>query len=80
MRATLTYTLIRVLLFLAAALILALFGVHGITLIVVALVISSIISLPLLSRLRDRMSSSLSGRIARFSSDLDAGTRSEDRD
>ena len=61
MRATLSYTLLRLLLFFAVAIILALFGVHGITLLVVALIISSIISLPLLSRLRDRMSSSLSG-------------------
>ena len=80
MRATLTYTLLRLLLFFAAALILALFGVHGITLIVVALIISSILSLPLLSRLRDRMSTSLSGRITRFNSKLDAGTRAEDND
>jgi hypothetical protein len=80
MRATLTYTLLRVLLFLAAALILALFGVHGITLLVVALVISSILSLPLLSRLRDRMSTSLFGRVTRFNSKLDAGTRAEDSD
>ncbi len=80
MRATLTYTLLRVLIFLAAALILALLGMHGITLLAVALVISSIISLPLLSRLRDRMSSSLTGRIGRFHATLDAGTRAEDGD
>jgi hypothetical protein len=80
MRATLTYTLLRLLLFFAAAIILALFGVHGITLIVVALVISSIISLPLLSKLRDRMSVSLSGRITRFNRKLEAGTRAEDTD
>ena len=63
MRATLSYTLLRLLIFFAAAIVLALFGVHGITLIVVALVISAIVSLPLLSKLRDRMSTSLSGRI-----------------
>jgi uncharacterized membrane protein len=80
MRATLTYTLLRLLLFFAVAIILALFGVHGITLIVVALIISSIISLLMLSKLRDRMSISLSGRISRFSSRLDAGTRAEDKD
>ena len=80
MRATLTYTLLRVLMFFAAAIILALFGVHGIWLLVMALVISSIISLPLLSKLRDRMSTSLSGRIGRLGSKLDAGTRAEDND
>jgi hypothetical protein len=80
MRATLSYTLLRLLIFFAAAIILALFGVHGITLVVVALIISAIISLPLLSKLRDRMSTSLSGRVARFGSELDAGTKAEDVD
>ena len=80
MRATLTYSLLRLLIFVAVGLILALFGVHGITLLAVALVISSIISLLLLSKLRDRMSTSLSGRIARFGSKLEAGTKAEDGD
>jgi hypothetical protein len=80
MRATIAYTLVRLLLFLAVALLLALFGVHGITLLVVALVISSIISLPLLSRLRDRMSTSISGKIDNFSARLDNGTKAEDAD
>lgn len=80
MRATLTYTLLRLLIFLASALVLALLGVHGITLLVVALIISSIISLPLLSKVRDRMSTSLSGRVDRFRSKLDAGTQAEDID
>jgi Protein of unknown function (DUF4229) len=80
MRATFSYTLLRVLLFLAVALILALFGVHGLTLIVVALLISAIISLPLLSRLRDRMSTSLAGRVGKFGARLDEGTRGEDTD
>ncbi len=80
MRATLSYTLLRLLLFFAAVLVLALFGVHGITLVVVALVVSSIISLPLLSRLRDRMSTSLSGRLGSFQHRLDEGTKAEDAD
>ena len=80
MRATLTYTLLRLLIFLATGLILALCGVHGITLLIVALIISSIISLPLLSKVRDRMSTSLTGRVDRFRSKLDAGTRAEDID
>ena len=80
MRATLSYTLLRLLLFFAAAIVLALFGVHGITLVVVALVISSIISLPVLSKLRDRMSTSLSGKIGGFQSRLDRGTKAEDSD
>jgi hypothetical protein len=80
MRATMAYTLLRLLLFFAVALVLALFGVHGITLLVVALVVSSIISLPLLSRLRDRMSTSLSGKIDGFGSRLDEATKAEDAD
>jgi Protein of unknown function (DUF4229) len=80
MRATLYYTLLRLLIFFAAAIVLALFGVHGITLIVVALIISAIVSLPLLSKLRDRMSTSLTGRVRAFNSKLDAGTKAEDPD
>jgi Flp pilus assembly protein TadB len=80
MRATLSYTLLRVLIFFAVALILALFGVHGLTLIAVALIISAIISVPVLSRLRDRMSTSLANRMGKFSAKLDAGTRGEDSD
>lgn len=80
MRATLSYTLLRVLIFFAVALILALFGVHGLTLIVVALLISAIISLPLLSRFRDGMSTSLAGWIGRFGARLDKGTGREDVD
>ena len=80
MRATIAYSLLRLLLFCAVALLLALFGMHGITLRVVALVVSSIISLPLLSKLRDRMSTSLTGKIDTFNSRLDQGTKAEDLD
>jgi len=80
MRATLAYTLLRLLLFFAAALVLALFGLRGVTLLLIALVVSSIVSLPLLSRLRDRMSTSLSGRMEGFQSKLDEGTKAEDFD
>jgi hypothetical protein len=80
MRATLSYTLLRLLIFFAAALVLALFGVHGISLIVLALAISAIVSLPLLSRYRDSMSKSLAGRMDRFKAKLDQGTKAEDPD
>jgi hypothetical protein len=80
MRATIAYTLLRLLMFFAVALLLALLGVHGITLLVVALVISSIISLPVLSKLRDRMSTSLTSKIDGFSAKLDEGTKAEDVD
>ncbi|MGH3301381.1 MAG: DUF4229 domain-containing protein [Streptosporangiaceae bacterium] len=80
MRATLSYTLLRVLLFFATALVLALFGVHGLTLLVLALIISSILSVPVLSKLRDRMSASLTRRVDGFHARLDEGTRAEDTD
>lgn len=80
MRATLSYTVLRLLIFLVAAVVLALFGVHGITLIVVALFVSAIVSLPLLSKMRDRMSTSLSSRITSFRTRLDEGTKAEDTD
>ncbi len=80
MRATLSYTLLRLLIFFAAALVLALVGVHGLTLIVIALVISAIVSLPLLSRYRDSMSQVLSGRMDNFKAKLDRGTKAEDVD
>ena len=80
MRATLSYTLLRLLIFFAAALVLALLGVHGLTLIVIALVISAIVSLPLLSRYRDSMSQVLSGRMDNFKAKLDRGTKAEDVD
>jgi preprotein translocase subunit SecF len=80
MRATLSYTLLRVLIFFAVALILALFGVHGLTLIAVALIVSAIISVPVLSRLRAGMSTSLANWMGKFRGKLDEGTRSEDVD
>jgi hypothetical protein len=80
MRATLSYTLLRLLTFFAAALVLALVGLHGLTLIVIALLISALVSLPLLSRYRDAMSRSLSGRMDVFRTKLDQGTKAEDND
>jgi hypothetical protein len=80
MRATLSYSLLRLLIFFAAALVLALVGLHGLTLIVIALVISAVVSLPLLSRYRDAMSWSLTGRMDAFKSKLDQGTKAEDAD
>ena len=80
MRATLSYTVLRLLLFFAAVLVLWLFHLRGIALVVVALVVSSIISLPVLSKLRDRMSTSLSGKMDGFHTRLDQGTKAEDAD
>jgi hypothetical protein len=80
MRATLSYSILRLLIFFATLLVLALIGLHGFTLIVVALLVSAIASLPLLSKVRDRMSASITGRVDRFRTKLDAGTRAEDSD
>jgi len=75
-----SYTILRILIFFAAVLLLALFGVHGFTLLIVAAMISAIVSLPLLNRQRDSMSRWLTGRVDRFRSRIDEGTRVEDRD
>jgi hypothetical protein len=80
MRATLSYSILRLLIFFATLLVLALIGLHGFTLIVVALLVSAIASLPLLSKVRDRMSASITGRVDRLRTKLDAGTRAEDSD
>jgi hypothetical protein len=80
MRATMSYTVLRLLLFFAAILVLYWCGVGGFMLIILAAVISALISFVLLSRLRDSMSIALSGRVTRFRERLDAGTRSEDTD
>lgn len=80
MRATMNYTLLRALIFLVALVVLALFGMHGITLLIAALFVSAIISLPLLSRVRDRMSASVTRRVDKFQAGLDQGTKAEDAD
>lgn len=80
MRATIFYTLLRLLVFLAAALVLALLGVHGLSLLALALVISMIVSIPLLARFRDRMSAAIANRVDRFHAGLDEGSRREDAD
>jgi hypothetical protein len=80
MRATLSYSLLRVLIFFATVLVLALCGMRGIWLLMIGAGISALISFPLLSRLRDRMSSSLTGRLDGFKSKLDAGASAEDAD
>jgi hypothetical protein len=80
MRATMSYTILRLLLFFATLMVLYWCGVGGIMLLVLAAVISMLISYVVLSRLRDSMSISLSSRMGRFRERLDAGTRSEDSD
>jgi small-conductance mechanosensitive channel len=80
MRATLSYTILRLLLFFAAILVLYWIGVGGFMLVILAALISALISYVVLSRYRDAMSTSLTGRLTRFRERLDEGTRSEDVD
>ena len=78
MRATFTYSLARILLFVATLGILYLVGARGLLLIAAALVVSGIISFVVLSRQRDAMSGAISSRIGGFRRRLDEGTRAED--
>jgi hypothetical protein len=85
MRTALTYTLSRLILFVAVLLLLDLAGARGILLIALALLISGLLSYVLLSRQRDAMAGSLgsrlSGRTRRgssFRARLDEGARAED--
>jgi len=80
MRATLSYTILRLLLFFAAILALYFAGVGGYMLVILAALISALISYVVLSRFRDSMSISLTSRLTRFRERLDEGTRSEDVD
>jgi hypothetical protein len=63
MRATLAYTSARVLLFIAAIVVLYLIGARGVLLLALALLVSGIASFVVLYRARDRMSASLSARL-----------------
>ncbi|MDR0344814.1 MAG: DUF4229 domain-containing protein [Nocardiopsaceae bacterium] len=78
MRATIAYTTARILLFVAAALLLYLAGARGLLLLGLALLVSGIASYVVLSRQRDRMASSLSGRFRSLRTRLDEGTKAED--
>jgi hypothetical protein len=80
MRATMSYTVLRLLLFFAALIVLHFVGIGGIALVAIAALLSALISFVVLSRLRDSMSASLSARMGRFRQRLDEGTRSEDID
>jgi NADH:ubiquinone oxidoreductase subunit 2 (subunit N) len=78
MRATLAYTGVRFLLFVVAAGLIYLAGARGLLLIGLALVVSGVASYVLLSRMRDRMASSISRRIDSVRSRIDKGARVED--
>ena len=80
MRATVAYTLARMVLFLVAAVLFYLAGARGLLLLGLALLLSGAASYVLLSRQRDAMAGALSRRLTSFRSRLDAGTRAEDDD
>jgi Mn2+/Fe2+ NRAMP family transporter len=87
MRAAVAYTSARILLFAAALAVLYLIGARGLILVALALLISGLASYVVLSRARDRMSASLSGRFGglrsrmkEFGQRLDDGAQAEDED
>jgi hypothetical protein len=87
MRNAMFYTVSRLLLFIVVLLLLDLAGARGLLLVALALLISGLLSYVLLSRQRNSMASSLSGRLAArtrrtpgFRERLNEGTRAEDTD
>jgi hypothetical protein len=87
MRTTVFYTVSRLMLFIVVLLLLDLAGARGLLLIALALLISGLLSYVLLSRQRNAMASSLSGRLSgrtrratSFRDRLNEGARAEDRD
>jgi Protein of unknown function (DUF4229) len=63
MRATVSYTLLRLLLFFAVIVLVYFAGARGLLLVAIAVVISGVLSYLLLSRQRDAMSGALSARL-----------------
>ena len=78
MRPTLAYTSARILLFVAALVLLYLAGARGALLLALAIIISGVVSFIVLSRQRDQMSGALANRIRDWRARLDEGSRSED--
>ena len=87
MRATLAYTSARIVLLLVSAILLYLAGARGLLLLVLAFMVSGIVSFVLLSRQRDVMSGALMARLKNrrargpgFRARLEEGARAEDED
>jgi Mn2+/Fe2+ NRAMP family transporter len=78
MRPTLAYTSARILLFVAALVLLYLAGARGALLLALAIVVSGVVSFIVLSRQRDQMSGALVTRLRSWRSRLDEGARAED--
>ncbi len=80
MRAALSYTGARIVLFVAAFGVCYLAGARGLLLLVLAAAVSGLISFVTLSRQRDAMSGALVSRLREFRARVDEGTRAEDED
>jgi hypothetical protein len=74
----LAYTLARFALFAGVLAVLTLLGARGIALLLLAIIISALLSLWLLAGMRDAMAAALAGRMQRIRTDLDDGAGSED--
>jgi membrane protein implicated in regulation of membrane protease activity len=80
MRATLSYTVLRLALFAVALGLLYLVGARGIVLLGVAALASAVLSYVILARRREAMADSISQRITNARERLNEGTRAEDTD
>ncbi|MGH3273445.1 MAG: DUF4229 domain-containing protein [Streptosporangiaceae bacterium] len=80
MRATLSYSALRLGLFAVALIVLYLAGARGIVLLVIAAVLSAVISYLAFGRWREAMIGSISQRISNARERIDAGARAEDGD
>jgi Protein of unknown function (DUF4229) len=80
MRATLSYTVLRLGLFVVVFLLLYLAGARNVLLLAGSILISGVISYFALNAQRSAMSGVISKRLGSFRARLDAGTRAEDQD
>jgi hypothetical protein len=78
MRPTLAYTSARILLFVAAMIVLYLVGARGALLLALAILVSGVLSFMLLSRQRDMMSGAMVTRFRGMRARLDEGAKAED--
>lgn len=80
MRATLSYTVLRLGLFAVVVLLLYLAGARTWLLLGGAILLSGVISYFALTAQRTAMAGAIGKRVSKFRARLDAGTRAEDRD
>ncbi|NHC44159.1 DUF4229 domain-containing protein [Motilibacter aurantiacus] len=74
----LVFFAMRTALLVVVALVLSLMGVNGVLALLIALVVSSILSLKLLSKQRDAVSEAIAARLDRTRGRLDSAAASED--